>query len=275
MKIYKELLNINEAGRDCVLITVIDKKGSGPARIGFKMILTEDGKTIGTVGGGNLEYLAIQNGMDVFKEKNNKVQEYYLGESEEVIDIQKFKNAEKTGMICGGSISLYYEYHGVSDTVYLFGAGHVGRAILYHLEKLNYNIILIDSREDILKKVSDQITDKIISYKDINSLKKNREIRKDSFFIIATHSHDIDYSILKALIKEDCKPKYIGMIASKKKSVTIMNDIKKDFENNADIDKIRSPIGLNIGGNTADEIAISIISELQMVKYNKEDLKWK
>ncbi len=268
MEIFEELLKVNRSGRNCVLITVIDKKGHGPAKSGFKMILLEDGKTIGTVGGGNLEYLAIKNGLSVFKDKENIYQEYYMGDSEEVIDIKKAKN---TNMICGGSISLYFEYYGVFDTVYLFGAGHVGEAILYHIENLNYRVILIDSREELLNKFSS----KIPVFKDIPSLKEDKCIADNSFFIIATYSHDIDYNILKTIINEDCRPKYIGMIASKKKSGIILYDIKKEFAGNADIDKIKTPIGLNIGGGTPDEIAISIIAELQMIKYDKKDMIWK
>lgn len=268
MEIFEELLKVNRSGRNCVLITVIDKKGHGPAKSGFKMILFEDGKTIGTVGGGNLEYLAIKNGMDVFKDQNNKIQEYYLGDSEKVLDIKKVKN---TNMICGGSITLFFEYHGVFDTVYIFGAGHVGEAILYHIEHLNYRVILIDSREELLNKFSSKIS----VFKDIPSLKEDRCIADDSFFIIATYSHDIDYEILKTIINENCKPKYIGMIASKKKSGIILSDIQKECTGNEDINKIKTPIGLNIGGGTPDEIAISIIAELQMIKYDKKDMIWK
>ncbi len=80
-------------------------------------------------------------------------------------------------MICGGTISLYFEYHGVSETVYLFGGGHVGEAILYHMDRLNYSIVLIDSREDLLNK----FREKTPIFADIQALKRERGIVKNSF----------------------------------------------------------------------------------------------
>jgi len=266
MIVYEKLLEANSEGKNTVIVTVVEKKGHGPAKVGFKMLVSEEGRIAGTVGGGELEHLAIERAKNVLKEQNSFIHKYFLDDSDRV---DESVSSENTKMLCGGTISLYFEYNGARDVLYLFGVGHVGQALLYHLKKLTYEVILIDDREKLLEKFRDYKT-----YKSLEELKRERDVHKNSFFIIATYSHDVDYKALKSVIEEDCKPRYIGIIASKKKSETILTKIKKEFSDNSELLKIHSPIGLNIGGNTADEIAISILAELQSVKYCREDFKW-
>ncbi len=263
MNIYQEIVNFQNANIPFVVVSVISKDGHGPQIPGAKMIVTGEGKIIGTIGGGALELLAgkealamLSNGTSFF------IKKYTMSEDNAITD------SVKTGMICGGTIDLLYEPHGELATVYIFGAGHVGQAIAYHLAKLDYRTIMCDCRPEYKKEISG-VSEIIID--DYSRILDDRKVSPNSFMIIVTHSHELDFAILKKIYKSSWGPKYIGAIASKKKAETILHRLKQEMkEVNIDFDKLYCPIGLKTGGATPHDIAISIVAELQTVRFSKE-----
>jgi len=106
---------------------------------------------------------------------------------------------------------------------------------------------------------------------DYSRILDDRKVSPNSFMIIVTHSHELDFVILKKIYKSSWHPKYIGIIASKKKSETILQRLKQELKgDNTDFDKLYCPIGLKTGGTTPHDIAISIVAELQAVRFGKE-----
>jgi xanthine dehydrogenase accessory factor len=260
MEIYEEILKLKTSDENGVLITVVEKEGHGPAVIGTKMLVRRDGQKKGTVGGGALEYAASKHAEKILENKTSGIKKYLLNPDNEII------NGDKTGMLCGGTISLFYEYIGSGDRLYIFGAGHIGKALVYHLKNLNYYITLIDNREGMVETipgVQRRMTTKYeIAFKD-------EDVPEAGYFIIASHSHKLDYAILKRIYEANWKPKYIGMVASKRKSPVMIKQLKEELGENIHLDMLYTPVGLNIGGPSPDEIAISIIAELQAIRYNK------
>jgi len=227
------------------------------------MIVLQNGKTFGTIGGGAIEYIAANESVKIINSSKTSITiDYILGENNDILD------AVDTGMICGGKLSLFYEYIADKESVYIFGAGHIGKALSYHMKPLNYNVILLDSRKEIAENYTEN--DKII-VSDYNKIFKNKIIVKNAYIIIATHSHDMDYNVMKKMFETNLEPKYLGVIASKKKSPKMVKRLGNDLKNDKlDLSHLYTPIGLKIGGSTPDEIAISIISELQAIKYAEE-----
>jgi len=257
IKIYNKIIELQKKGEPSVLVTIIEKEGSGPAVVGSKMLVYSD--ILGTVGGGSAEFIIIKKARELLKEERSLVQKYLLAESNELME-----DTENTGMICGGKIMVFYDFLKPSSNIYIFGAGHVGKALVYYLKK-SWNITLIDNREDIDTSIFKDIN---IYIKDYEEFIKEKIFPLNSYYLIATPSHKWDYTILKDLLKKSIKPKYIGIIASKKKAKEFKGKVKNSFP---DIkgDFIYSPVGLKIGGRSVEEIAISISSEIQAVKYNK------
>lgn len=262
--IYEEILKLRQKGEEGVLITVVEKEGHGPAGMGKKMLVLPDGRREGTVGGGALEYMAVKIASQCLKDKSSQLKKYLLSPDNDII------NGEQTGMMCGGAVTLFYEYIGSGARLYIFGAGHIGKALLYHLKNLNYHITLIDNREGIVETIEGAQCNITVNYE---SALKNEEIPSDSFFIIAAHSHALDYVILKRIYEAKWNPKYIGLIASKNKSGLMIQQLTKDLGTDINLDILYTPVGLDIGGENPDEIAISIISELQAIRYNKNGHK--
>ncbi|MCP4178223.1 MAG: XdhC family protein [bacterium] len=263
MNIYEQIIELQNKNTPFTLITIIKKEGHGPQIPGAKMIVLQDGKTFGTIGGGAIEYIAAKEAVNIINStKESSTQDYILGENNDILD------AVDTGMICGGKLSLFYEFVANKDTVYIFGAGHVCKAISSHIKPLNYNIVLLDSREEIASNYTENEKLIIDDYKNIFD---NNTIEKNAYIIVATHSHEMDYTVMKSVIESNLDPKYLGVIASKKKSAKMVKRLCNDLKDNKlDLSKLYTPIGLKIGGSTPDEIAISIISELQAIKYSQE-----
>jgi len=213
-----------------------------------------------------LEYAAVKWAARVLPDKKSGLKKYLLSPDNEIID----EEGEKTGMLCGGSITLFYEYIGSGARLYIFGAGHIGKALVYHLKNLDYYITLIDNRDGMVETIDGVQRRVTTEYK---TALRDEDVPGDSFFIIATHSHALDYVVLKRIYEAGWSPKYIGLIASKRKAPLMIKQLTEEVGKDINLDIFYSPVGLAVGGASPDEIAISIISELQAVRYGKNGHK--
>ena len=158
---------------------------------------------------------------------------------------------------------------GADADIYIFGAGHIGKALVYHLKNLNFKTTIIDIRQ----KETDQIEHcETITVENYAKFIKEYEFKENCYFIVATHSHELDYIVLNSIYSLDIKPKYIGAVASAEKSKTIRDRLKKNSAIEPDFSILHMPVGLKIGGNTPDFIAISILSELISVFFENHFL---
>ena len=260
--IYAKLLALRESGGEGALLTVIEKNGSGPAQIGAKMLVLSDGTLFGTIGGGTFEKIAIADAKNAIKKQKSLIKNYNLS------DDGKVENSQETGMLCGGNVSIFIEYFAPADRVFIFGAGHIGKALAYHLRKLPFRTIVVDDRSETPDTLDGA---KVIKFKKFVDFFDDEEIPQNAFFVISTYSHETDYRVLKALIGRKSSPIYIGMLASKNKARNIVKRIVDEFGDKADLSVLRSPVGLDIGGDSPDEIAISIISEMLAIKYGRQN----
>lgn len=257
MGIFKKIMELEQGQKAGVVVTVVDKKGSGPTETGSRMLVYSNGKTTGTVGGGELEKLATEKAMQVFETRENCLEEYNLEEND--------GSGQPTEMICGGTAQLFFEYFAPQTNIYIFGGGHIGQALVYHLKNLDYKITIIDDRREVLDKIKG--ADNII-HDDFENALENENVVPDSFFIIATYQHKYDGVVLNRIYKSSWSPRYIGTVSSRHKRKTIFENLKKEVSN-PDLDICYLPVGLDIGGASPHEIAISIISEIQKIRYEK------
>ena len=258
---YEVIAQIKKEGKEAVLVQVVDTKGHAPSQVGTKMIVFPDGEKMGTVGGGAIEYIALQKIKEILQTKKSVSIKYSLNKNEAILD------EKETGMICGGEATLFFEYIGYLPNLYIFGAGHIGKSLVYHLKNLNYKTLIIDCRENELDKIEDVQKICIEKYQDIFT---SHSFKKNSFFVIVTHSHKYDFMILNQIYESELQPKYIGVIASISKAKEMKIQLLENVEKEIDLDILYSPIGLNTGGKSPSDIAISIISEIQAIYFGKE-----
>lgn len=263
--VLEKVVKNREEGKPSVLVMIVATDGHGPCKSGAKMAVWENGETYGTIGGGALENLATKRAEEVFKERKNVLEQFDLSS-----DKEEGQSAEAslidTGMVCGGKASVYFEYIGVEQKIYIFGAGHIGKALAYHLWPMDYEINVFDSRKESLNEIGGNVNKFMVDYEnDVKAL----EIRTDDMIVIVTHSHLFDYAILENIIERKLKNKYIGLVASPRKVEEYKTRLSHDLGWEVDLATLYSPAGLEIGGDTPHEIALSIAAQIQAVKNGK------
>lgn len=242
----KELL---EKGEIFSLVTIIDASGGAPGKPGFKMIVKQNGETFGTVGGGSLEYILTKEALKAIEEEKPRIF------SRELKDI---------GMKCGGNVYAFVDVIGYKDRIYIFGAGHVGYSLYKFLKNFPFKIFIIDDREEFTKE--ERFPEANVIKEDMVEFSKKLEIKERDFIVVVSRSHLIDFNVIREILKKEKKPKYVGIIASKNKAKEFKDKLLDENFPEEKINKIHSPIGIEINANTPDEIAISIIAEIIKVK---------
>lgn len=231
--------------RPVALVTVSKILGSAPCKVASKMIVTKQKEIFGTIGGGKLEFQVIDEAIIAIKENKIKELSYTLGPEFE--------------QCCGGKVELIIEPMNQSPELYLFGAGHIGVALCQILKDTPFNITLLDIRKNW--RATFEI-DKNITYNDIafDLYKQTINWGPNCYMAVMTHDHKLDFEIIALALHSETK--YIGLIGSKTKKNKFNNLLKKELNFEAGISPVHCPIGLDIGGSTPKEIAISIAAEL-------------
>ncbi|MDY6915574.1 MAG: XdhC/CoxI family protein [Candidatus Cloacimonadota bacterium] len=261
--IQKKIAEAILAQKKFVKVTVVEKIGSGPAEVGKTMLVFTDGNSLGTIGGGTLEKLAQLEAKKVIKNEKYTLRAYNLDENDQVS-----KKEIATNMACGGKVKLFYEFFSPQPTFYIFGAGHIGIKLAGMLKIMDLEPKIIDIREEFTKNLEDAIH--IKNYADFF---QKHKIPAGSYVIIATHSHELDYIVLKEVLQETDGLKYIGLVASKQKTVTMLQKLEEELGKLHDLSNLYMPVGLNIGGRMPAEIALSILAEIQTIRYRKDEIK--
>lgn len=250
--IYTEISKIEKDGTVAALAILIDSTGSTPRKATTKMIVFENGSIFGTIGGGKLEHLVIEEAKKVIKSNTPGVFEYDL--------------TMDAGMSCGGFAKVYIEPIETQKKLYIFGAGHIGSYLAKISIDLGFNVTLIDEREGIF---NDLNNNKISFINETHSKAINEVVfNKNTFICVMTHNHEYDREIIGMCGKH--KFAYLGMIGSKSKiALNRKIFLEKEILTNEEMDKIDWPMGVKINCQTPEEISISILAKLIDVKAAK------
>jgi xanthine dehydrogenase accessory factor len=235
-----------------VLVTVTKSSGSTPRKQGAKMIVLPDGTFFGTVGGGPVEYWALEESRQCLKTLSAKTTEMPL--------LQKGEFPA-----CGGIMELYMEVINDNPSLFLFGAGHIGQDLCRVLDGTPFRIHLIDERDEWINAptLPGGVTRHHSRWSDFIAQATWSENR--TFVAILTFSGAVDQQILEEVLPHPTR--YIGMIGSRTKWGRVRKNLE---ESGFDLSKVRCPIGHNNGGGSPQEIAISIASQLLSTWYNRE-----
>ena len=266
--IYEKLAELKKDGQDAVIITVTNKEGMGPCDVGKKLIVGSNGKFFGTIGGGSIEHYAIEKAKKLLIERKSLSENYVLNDK----TIEVNKGDIKLNMACGGSTTLFYEFIGPKQYIYIFGGGHCGAALARVLKPLGFYTIIIDNRKEIIDGLDDSANEKVCD--DFVDYLSKKTLRDNCYIVVATPSHISDYDVLDKILELKLKPKYFGMLCSKKKIADYLNKVHEKYGNDIDLSNFYSPIGLPIGGDSPEEVAISIASEILSIYYDKADINY-
>ena len=255
MNIFEKINEIEIKGESAVLCIVTNTRGSTPRQSGAKMIVYPDGQIFGTVGGGEVESLCISEAIKLLEDGYTKNLKYQL------------VNPEKGDPgICGGEVEIYLEVIGKKPRIVIVGAGHVGQKLSFLAKWLGFEVIVIDDREELIDE--DLIPDANRSYTSFENFLMNIQDYdpKNIFVVMTTRSLEIDVKNIPEILK--MKPNYLGVIGSKKRWLKTTELLSNNGILESEIKNIYSPIGLDLKSETPEEIALSIMAEILIVKNN-------
>ena len=334
---FLEIAELLGAGKRMVLAVIIRRTGSAPRAVGSQCIILEDGRLLGTIGGGLLEHRVLQGAKDVFLRGQPLVLPLYLSG----------KDAEASEMICGGNVEVYLdplfpdnphttdlfqsiremieggrrgtlvsridegdsglagkgrmlleqgrtiagEIDGLTDeaerlcrfarprlveipepgmtvfvepveddpTLFLFGAGHVATFVAPLAKTVGFQVVVIDDRPDFASAERFPDADEI-HVLEFSEAFGSIAVTPSSYLAIMTRGHTHDRRVLESALQTE--PAYVGMISSRKKWSLIREALVEKGVPQERIEQVHSPIGIPIGGETPEEIAVSIVAEL-------------
>ncbi|CZF81213.1 xanthine dehydrogenase accessory protein XdhC [Grimontia marina] len=241
------LAEFEAKGTPCVMVTVLEDKGSAPRGAGTKMLVSQN-EVIATIGGGHLEHVAMKTAHEM------------LARGESDMKIEHFNLGARLGQCCGGMVTLSFEPIGQQrHALALFGAGHVAKAMIHILATLPFNVIWIDEREDqfpdvIPDNVEMRLTDDPVG--EVSTLPTN------SMYLVLTHNHQLDFDLSRAILKRG-DAKYFGLIGSLSKRKRFDYRLKERGFDDETINTMICPIGMDaVKGKHPAEIAVSVTGEL-------------
>lgn len=250
--IYLKIADCYKDSRASALCTVTSVSGSAPGKVGAKMIVFSDGSIDGTVGGGSVEKNVIELALEVIKSHTPLFREFNLNKD--------------LGMTCGGSVSVYIEPLQKPSRLYIFGAGHIGKALAAFTPEMGFDTSLIDWRKDIFENPENiKYTQVFKPYLEaVNDIMYDEE----TYVVIVTPNHEMDEEVLAAVGKKTTA--YVGLIGSKRKIETLKQLFLKDkILTEEELNRVDMPIGIKFKAITPAEIAISILAKLIDVKNSR------
>ncbi len=255
-EVFRAVGETLERGEAAALVTIIRTQGSTPQRVGAKMLVFPDGRSIGTIGGGCYENDAFWKARRALETRQPLVAKYELAD-----DL-----AEESGLICGGQMEVYIEPLESSPHLYLVGGGHVA----YHLGQLAANVgfrlHVLDDREKFAN--ADRFPDAVeVAVDTIPTWLERATIPAQAYAVILTRGHRYDLDALRALAQRDLR--YLGLIGSRAKVARLYEALRDEGVSVDNIERVHAPVGLDIGAVSPQEIAVSILAELIAVKYGK------
>jgi len=248
-EVFRALVSALEQGQDAALVTIVKTSGSTPQRVGAKMLVYADGRTVGTIGGGCSESDATLKAREALRSRRPQLARYELND-----DL-----AAESGLICGGQMEVYIEPLEPAAHLYLVGAGHISAYLGRFAAQTGFHVHVLDDRERFANRERFPEAEEILVDTIPDALLRI-QWPANSFLVIVTRGHRYDFDALRAVAGRPFR--YIGMIGSRAKVKRVFDELGEKGCPADWLQQVRAPIGLDIGAVTPAEIAVSILAEL-------------
>jgi xanthine dehydrogenase accessory factor len=257
MDLYEEIVVLRRHGRRGALATIIHVRGSIPSFNTAKMLVRDDGSIVGTIGGGCVEADVWQAAREVMQEEKPRTLTFNLNQNPKY----------DTGLVCGGTLEVYVEPILPIAQLYIFGAGHVAHNVYKVARLAGFDVTVIDDRDAYANRERFPDAREVIAA-DFDVALTKVDPTQSAYIVIVTRGHRDDMRILRWAVQTPAR--YVGMIGSKRKVLTIYKELGNEGLPSHLFDKVMAPIGLDIGAVTPEEIAVSIVAEMIAFKRNTD-----
>jgi xanthine dehydrogenase accessory factor len=251
--IFDEIQKLRQQGRKAALATIVQIRGSVPSFQSAKMLVRDDGSTLGSVGGGCVEAEVWTAAQDVIRDEKSKVMSFDLTD----------ESMAESGLICGGKLEIFVEPILPTPKMVVFGAGHIASQVSKIATIAGFRTIVVDNRpvyanperfpeaEAIYSESFERAFEEIVP-------------NENTYVIIVTRGHQEDQNVLRWAVQTNAR--YIGMIGSKRKIRSIVEQLESEGIPRERLERVYMPVGLDIGAVLPEEIAVAIVAEVIHVR---------
>jgi len=248
MSIYRALVKLEQENGTGALCTIIKSQGSTPRHVGSKMLVYPDGSILGTVGGGEMENRVIAEAIHSMSDGNSRTLVY------EMVDPEKGDPG-----ICGGRLEVFIEPLQTKPTLVIIGAGHVGKAVAHLAQWLDYRVVVSDDRLEMCTPQAFPEADQYLPGP-MAETPQYLDFSSPTYFVLTTRGVEIDVPGLPSLLNSPAE--YVGIIGSQKRWAASREQLLEQGIPEEKLNRVHSPIGLDINAETPEEIAVSVMAEI-------------
>jgi len=248
--VYEWLVRARRERVAAVLATVVEVTGSAPQVAGAKLLVLADGRIVGTVGGGAIEQRVLE-----------KAKARLSGsDSAQLATINLTRDL---GMCCGGEMKIFFERVRGAERLVIFGGGHIGRALAETAARVGFEVTVVDQREEWARAERFPAARQVVN-EEPEVVLPELLLDESTYCVVVTHDHPLDQALVKALLGS--RAGFVGLVASRTKRNKFVIRLRAQGMSEERLSRLRSPLGLDLGAVTPEEIALSITAELVAVR---------
>src|SRR6266498_1066169 len=250
--IYQALSELEKNNEPAALCTVVKSEGSTPRHVGSKMLVYPNGKFIGTVGGGELENRVLKAARESLQNGGSVTLSYTMADP-----------SRGDPGVCGGTVEVFVEPILPPAMIVVIGGGHVGKAVVHLAKWLGFRVAVSDDREEFCNSVSVPGADAYYPI-EMGKLTQHLKVTPQTYLVVTSRGSSVDAQGLPSLL--DSEAAYIGVIGSERRWLTTVKALREKRVAEEKIERVHSPMGIELNAETPEEIAVSIMAEVLMVK---------
>jgi xanthine dehydrogenase accessory factor len=249
MDLYDEIVRLRKSGQKCAVATIVQVNGSIPSYESAKMLVREDGSMMGTVGGGCVEAEVWNAAREVIESEKPRHLNFSLSQ----------EAAYDEGLICGGQLNIFVEPVIPQPRALIFGGGHVSKSISKVATMAGFATTIVDNREAFAN--AERFPEAEATFaEEYEDVFPKLTVNPSTYLVIVTRGHRDDMRVLRWAVETPAR--YIAMIGSKRKTISVVKELEKEGISREAFDNVFAPMGLEIGAETPEEIAISVVAEM-------------
>lgn len=255
--IFEEIVRLRRAGIPAALATIVGTRGSTPGRETMRLLVLEDGTFLGTVGGGCLEAEVYEVAKDVIRDEQPRTLQFKLTE----------RHSPESGLLCGGEVTIFVEPIS-TPSLWIFGGGHVSKALCQVAALAGFAVTVIDDRESYANAARfPEAAATVVA--DYARAVADLRLRANTYVVIVTRGHQEDGVVLQAFAERFAageRARFLGMIGSEVKRAVLFRRLRAAEVAEPFLATVRSPVGLCVGARSHEEIAVAVVGELISVR---------
>jgi len=250
--IFQALAELEQNHEPAALCIVVKTSGSTPRHTTSKMLVYSDGHILGSVGGGEMENRVRQEALASLQDGRPRNLAYTMADP-----------ARGDPGLCGGQVEVFVEPILPAPTLVVVGGGHVGKAVAHLANWLGFHVAVSDDRTEFCTPEANPDADEFYPVL-LAELPSHLSITPQTYLVLSTRGSNVDVAGLPALLETQAG--YIGVIGSRKRWNTTLKELQQQGISEDQLAHIHSPIGLGIGAETPEQIAVSIMAEILMLR---------